>query len=179
MSFLKNLFKKRTTEVDITFCGLAKAGKTTIVKYLETGQFVDTQPTLGINRGETIQIGKLEINIYDLGGQEDFQVLWPEVNEKSNGLVFVIDKHDYFNLPKAKEAFNEIVNHQIHEDVVVLILLHKKDITGGMERSEFIQDFGLVNLDYKWACFETSAKTGENIFEAFRWFFEQLKEDLQ
>ncbi|MHA1356316.1 MAG: ADP-ribosylation factor-like protein [Candidatus Heimdallarchaeota archaeon] len=39
MSFLRNLFRRRTKEVDISICGLANAGKTTIVKYLETGRY--------------------------------------------------------------------------------------------------------------------------------------------
>ena len=177
MSFLRNLFKRRVKEVDITICGLASAGKTTIVKYLETGRFIDTQPTMGINRGETIQIDKLEINIFDLGGQEDFRVLWPEVNENSDGVVFVVDKHNTMNFEEARATFQEIVKSQIHKDVTILILLHKNDLPGGMDRSRFIQEFGLIDLSYKWACYETSAKTGENIFEAFRWFFDQLMEE--
>jgi len=40
------------------------------------------------------------------------------------------------------------------------------------------KEFGLLELSYKWACYETSAKTGENIFESFRWFFEQLKDEV-
>lgn len=177
MSFLRRLFKRKIKEIDITICGLASAGKTTIVKYLETGSFVETQPTMGINRGETIQIEKLEINVFDLGGQEDFRVLWPEVNENSDGVVFVVDKHDTMKFDEARLTFQEIVKSQIHKDVVVLILLHKNDIPGGMDRSKFIQEFGLIDLSYKWACYETSAKTGENIFEGFRWFFDQLMEE--
>ena len=177
MSFLLNLFRRRTKEVDITICGLANAGKTTIVKYLETGRFVDTQPTMGINRAETITVEKLEINIFDLGGQEDFRVLWPEVNEKSDGVVFVVDRHDMINFSIARDTFNNIIESQIEKDVIVLILLHKSDIPGGIPRSQFIQEFNLGQLKYKWAVYETSAKTGENIFESFRWFFESLKEE--
>lgn len=177
MSFLRNLFKRRVKEIDITICGLASAGKTTIVKYLELGSFVETQPTMGINRGETINVEKLEINVFDLGGQDDFRVLWPEVNEKSDGIVFVVDKHDTMHFEEARLTFHEIIKSQIHTDVVVLILLHKNDIPGGMDRSSFIQQFELIDLSYKWACYETSAKTGENIFEAFRWFFDQLMEE--
>ncbi len=165
-------------EVDITICGLANAGKTTIVKYLETGRFVPTQPTMGINRAETIQIEKLEFNIYDLGGQEDFRALWPEVNEKSDGVVFVVDKTDLMNFELARETFYNIINAQIHKDVIVLVLLHKSDEPEGMDRNQFIKDFGLLDLPYKWACYETSAKTGENIFESFRWFFDQLKDEV-
>ncbi|MHA1244850.1 MAG: ADP-ribosylation factor-like protein [Candidatus Heimdallarchaeota archaeon] len=178
MSFLRNLFRRRTKEVDISICGLANAGKTTIVKYLETGRFVETQPTMGINRGETINVEKLEINIFDLGGQEDFRVLWPEVNEKSDGVVFVVDRHDMMNFEVARDTFRNIVDSQIEKDVVVLILLHKSDLPGGIPRSQFIQEFGLGNLAYKWAVYETSAKTGENVFESFRWFFESLKEEI-
>ncbi len=146
------------------------------MKYLETGEFVKTQPTMGINRGETIRIEKLEINIWDMGGQDDFRVLWPEVNEKSDGVVFVVDKNDVMKFEEAYKAFQEIVEHQIHDDVIVLVLLHKADLPEGMDRSRFIQEFGLVDLPFKWACYETSAKTGQNIFESFKWFFEQLKE---
>ncbi|MHA1629978.1 MAG: ADP-ribosylation factor family protein [Candidatus Heimdallarchaeota archaeon] len=175
MSFFRKIFKRKK-EVNITLCGLANAGKTTIVKYLETGEFVKTQPTMGINRGETIRIEKLEINIWDMGGQDDFRVLWPEVNEKSDGVVFVVDKNDVMKFEEAYKAFQEIVEHQIHDDVIVLVLLHKADLPEGMDRSRFIQEFGLVDLPFKWACYETSAKTGQNIFESFKWFFEQLKE---
>lgn len=178
MSFLRNLFRRRMREIDITVCGLSNAGKTTIVKYLETGRFVETQPTMGINRGETIQFEKLEINIFDLGGQEDFQILWPEVNEKSDGVVFVVDKNDIMNFDTARETFHNIIDTQINKDVIVLILLHKSDVPDGMKRNRFIKEFGLLELSYKWACYETSAKTGENIFESFRWFFEQLKDEV-
>ena len=109
MSFLRNLFRRRMREIDITVCGLSNAGKTTIVKYLETGRFVETQPTMGINRGETIQFEKLEINIFDLGGQEDFQILWPEINEKSDGVVFFFDKNDIMNFETARETINKII----------------------------------------------------------------------
>jgi small GTP-binding protein len=176
MSFLKSLFR-RVKEVDITICGLANAGKTTILKYLETGQFVPTRPTMGVNRGETIQIDKLEINTFDLGGQEDFRVLWPEVNEKSDGIVFVVDRHDQFHLEEAKKVFQDVVSSQIHDDVTVLVLLHKSDLPSSIDRSTFIQTFDLMNLQLVWGCYETSAKTGQNIFESFRWFFEQLKEE--
>ena len=178
MSFLRNLFKRRVKEVDVTVCGLANAGKTTIVKYLETGRFVETQPTMGINRGETIKVEKLEINIFDLGGQEDFRVLWPEVNEKSDGVVFVVDKSDIMNFEDARQTFHNIIEAQIHKDVVVLILLHKCDLPDGMERNRFIKEFDLLDIPYKWACYETSAKTGENICESFRWFFDQLKDEV-
>ena len=82
------------------------------------------------------------------------------------------------NFDIARETFYNIINAQIHKDVIVLVLLHKNDEPDGMDRNQFIKDFGLLDLPYKWACYETSAKTGENIFEGFRWFFDQLKDEV-
>ena len=177
MSFLSRLFRRQIREVDITFCGLASAGKTTIVKYLETGEFVETQPTMGINRGETIRVEKLQINVFDLGGQEDFRQLWPEVNERSDGIVFVVDRSDRMNFENAKNVFKNIIETQIEKDITILILLHKCDLDG-IDKNILIQEFGLLNLPYNWACYETSAKTGQNIFESFVWFFDSLKGGL-
>lgn len=177
MSFLLRLFRSKTRQTNITVCGLDAAGKSTIIKYLETGQFVDTSPTMGVNH-EKIVLPNLEINVFDLGGQEDFRPMWHEVNEKSDGIVFVVDKSDILRFEEAKRAFDNIISTQIQKDVTVLVLLHKSDLPDGMERSKFIDEFGLSDLQYNWACYTTSAKTGENIFESFRWFVDELKEAL-
>lgn len=113
---------------------------------------------MGINRAETISIDELEFNIFDLGEQDDFQVLWPEINEKSDGVVFVVDKSDLMNFEKIRQTFENIIEAQIQKDVIVLVLLNKSDIPDGMDRSQFIKEFDLLNLPYKWACYEISPK---------------------
>ena len=176
MNFLKRLFRSRIKEVNVTFIGLDNAGKTTIVKYLETGSFVETYPTMGINRGATISLSKMEINVFDIGGQEDFRNLWADINEKSDGIVFVVDSSDYVRFEETRRVFHEVINTQLFGDVVVLILLHKCDLQDRMERSRFISEFNLINLPFKWAIYETSAKTGENIIDSFSWFFKSILE---
>jgi len=88
----------------MTICGLDKAGKTTLLNYLVKGTFIETIPTMGVNR-ETINFPKLRLNIFDLGGQEDFRGLWNQINEKSDALVFVVDSTDIVRLKEAKENF--------------------------------------------------------------------------
>ncbi|NHJ49347.1 MAG: GTP-binding protein [Asgard group archaeon] len=178
MSFLLKLFRNRTRQMNITICGLDGAGKTTIVKYLDSGRFVDTSPTLGINH-ETLQLPKLQLNIFDLGGQTDFRGMWHEVNEKSDGVVFVVDRSNLMRLEEAKGVFKNIVETQVHEDVTILILLHKSDLEEGITRADFIHEFELTTLGYNWACFETSAINGANIYDSFKWFIDQLKETLE
>lgn len=175
MSFLQRLFS-RSKNINMTICGLDKAGKTTILNFLVHGEFRETIPTMGINR-ETINFPKLAINVFDLGGQEDFRGLWNEINEKSDALVFIIDGTDIVRLLEAKEVFNNVVRRQITEDTPVLILLNKVDLPDCISRAAFIKEFGLldVKLPFTWACFPTSAKTGEGIYESFSWFFNMLK----
>ncbi|NHJ86010.1 MAG: GTP-binding protein [Asgard group archaeon] len=177
MSLLQRLFKFRTKQVNMTICGLDKAGKTTILNYLVRGEFKETIPTLGVNK-ETIDFPSLSINVFDLGGQEDFRGLWNQINEKSDALVFVIDSTDHFRLSESKEIFYNIINNQIDDRVPVLILLNKVDLPDRITRAEFIDEFNLLNtnISFTWACYETSAKTGAGIFDSFSWFISVLKE---
>ena len=173
MSFLQRLFRSRTKHADITICGLDDAGKTTILKFLETGEFVETTPTMGVNR-ETLHLPNLQINVFDLAGQEDFRNMWHNINEKSNGIVFVVDRANVMRFSEAKEVFEQTVHAQLDQDIVVLILLNKSDVPDVIEKSLFIEEFNLLDLPFKWAVFETSAKTGDGIFQAFKWFVDEF-----
>ncbi|MFW9923817.1 MAG: ADP-ribosylation factor family protein [Candidatus Thorarchaeota archaeon] len=176
MSLLEKLFKK-TKNINMTVCGLDKAGKTTIINYLVKGEYTDTIPTLGINR-EQIDFPKLRLNIFDLGGQIDFRGMWNQINEKSDALVYVIDSTDHFRINETKEVFYNIINTQIEPEIPVLILLNKVDLPQRISRAQFISEFELDNIYnvMKWACFETSALTGDGIYEAFHWFVNELRE---
>ncbi|MFW9923330.1 MAG: ADP-ribosylation factor family protein [Candidatus Thorarchaeota archaeon] len=177
MSFLLKLFKPRTKQVIITICGLDKAGKTTIVKYLVAGEYKGTIPTLGVNR-EVIDLPKLQMDIFDLGGQEDFRGLWADINEKSDGLIYVVDSSDFVRLEETKQIFHNIIRTQISTIIPVMILLNKSDIVNRISRPDFMKQFGLFELmNIKWSCFETSALTGEGLYEAFKWFIDCFQEE--
>ena len=126
MSFLLKLFRNKQRQMNITICGLDNAGKTTVIKFLDTGEFVETSPTMGINH-ETIDLPKIQLNIFDLGGQADFRGMWHEVNEKSDGVVFVIDRSNEFRFDEARQVFDNVVTSQVHDDVTILVLLNKSD----------------------------------------------------
>jgi len=176
MSFFKKWFRQRTKRVTITICGLDNAGKTTIVRYLVAGEFKATIPTMGVNR-EVIDLPNLQLDIFDLGGQEDFRGIWPEINEKSDGLVYVVDSTDVVRLDESKQIFYNIIKTQINPLIPVMILLNKCDLEGRLNRAEFINLFGLSELqNIKWGCFVTSAITGEGIYDAFRWFIDSFQE---
>jgi len=176
MSFLVRLFKARVKNVILTICGLDKAGKTTIVRYLDSGEFKSTIPTMGVNR-EIIDLPKLRLDIFDLGGQEDFRGLWPDINEKSDALIYVVDGSDYFRLDESRLIFKNIIETQIDRDIPVLILINKCDLDKHINRPEFIEKFDLSSFErLNWACFLTSAITGEGICNAFKWLIDIFQE---
>ncbi len=163
----------------MTICGLDGAGKTSIINYLMYGEFKDTIPTLGMNVN-TIKLPQIHLNIFDLGGQETFRSLWSRINEKSHALVYIVDSTDFQRFNLTKNIFHQILQTQIEDNIPVLILLNKTDLPEGMSRFDFIQDFGLVNLASKiqWSCYETSAKTGVGLLEAFSTFIDMLEDEI-
>ncbi|MEA2071730.1 MAG: Arf family protein [Asgard group archaeon] len=177
MSFFLKLFGEEKKQINITICGLDNAGKTTIVKYLIKGNFVETHPTMGVNH-EIIELPKVTLNIFDLGGQKDFRILWKEINEKSDALIFVIDSSDHIRLEEARDIFYKIINEQIKKQITILILLNKIDKSGTITQEEFIEKFDLPNLRSSiiWAVFQVSAKTGTGIIESFNWLVNKIQE---
>lgn len=170
MSIFQRLFRNRTKNVNLTICGLDKAGKTTILGYLFHGEFKETIPTHGLNR-EKITLPKLNIDVFDLGGQEEFRPIWSDYNEQSDGLIYVVDATDRERVGESKAIFHDLINTQINRSIPVLILLNKCDIFDKMPILEFIKEFSLndPNLEINWAVFETSALTGEGLLNAMGW----------
>ena len=174
MSFIKSLFKSKTKNVNLTICGLDQAGKTTIVRYLISGEHRDTVPTMGINR-EVIKLPKLQMNVYDLGGQKEFRAIWSDVNENSDALIYVVDSADRERFEETKEVFYNVLQTQIQNNIPVLLILNKCDLPDRINRIDFVRQFGLTGeISFKWACFETSALNGEGIIEAFTWLVDEF-----
>ena len=112
----------------------------------------------------------------DLGGQEDFRCIWHEANEKTDVLIYVIDSSDFDRFDESKEIFHRIVNNQIKDDVIIMVLLNKADVTPRIDGGEdFITRFGLDKLRHTWTLFVTSSLTGQGIYEAFTWLSGRFK----
>ena len=62
-------------EVNVVLIGLDLAGKTSILRQLRYNEAGPTTPTVGFTL-ETISYKKLEISIWDTGGQEKVRDLW-------------------------------------------------------------------------------------------------------
>ncbi|MDH5404878.1 MAG: ADP-ribosylation factor-like protein [Candidatus Heimdallarchaeota archaeon] len=189
MGFLQKLLRMRSVTKDATIAvlGPSKAGKTTLVQFLETGEPQETAPlsTLGIDsRNDPVKFDSWNLKILDVGGQKMYQdAFWQFSIEQAQGVIYVIDSTI---TPKTNpEAFNAQISQYgfllsiIPEDTVLMILLNKQDIESSdkITPDNFSQYYPLDNLvNRSFAFLPTSAKFGNGVEEAFKWFIEKMNQ---
>lgn len=185
---LKNLLKRSKLEkkATISILGPSQSGKTTLIKYLETGmpQLEVPLSTLGIEiRQKGIEIANWRFQLIDVGGQKVYQdVFWELAVEQANAFIYIIDATIRPELqPKVfefqKQQFIYAIN-LIPEDAVILILLNKQDLVdeNPITTNEFGKNYPLDRLMSRTIAFlPSSAKFGNGIEEAMMWFVDAMK----
>ena len=69
---------------------------------ISTGKFdEDTIPTIGFNY-RTMRKGKIQLKMWDLGGQPRFRDSWEKYCRNADAIIFVCDSADQGNLDIAK-----------------------------------------------------------------------------
>jgi len=154
----------------LVFCGLDRAGKTTIIKTIQEGELVQTMRTIGFTMDQ-IKINNEILEIIDLGGQIDFRPGW-SLHLKSAGIViWVIDASDNERFAEATNEFNKSIKF-IPLTSLIVVLANKQDLDNAVEEDTIIKLFELENLQNKWKLFSTSSITTEGIKPAFTWIYE-------
>ncbi len=188
MSFLSKLLLKKREQVKdayVTIIGPPKAGKTTLVRYLETGKPVEEElsTTLGIEVRKTgVQIDQWRLRAIDTGGQKIYQqTFWELAVQQADVVIFLIDatikpdtNPELYEL--TKEQFSYALDI-IPEDVPLLVLINKQDLKekNPMNVDEALQilDFGSIP-NRSMAFYPCSAKYGTGVEEAINWIVTQL-----
>ena len=93
------LYKKK-----ILLIGLDNSGKTTILNFIKSKTFVQTEPTVGLNI-ETIIIKNFEFLIFDVGGK--VRTLWSHYYENLSAIIFAIDSTDRPRLWEIREELKK------------------------------------------------------------------------
>ena len=133
MTFLDSIIDRSSKRAIISIIGPSKAGKTTLIRFLETGQIQEKSPgtTLGVDyRTNNVKINNWEFSLIDVGGQKIFQDLfWDLSVQKSDGIIFIFDatitpKTDKEAFENQIEQFNYALDI-INEDTLLLVLLNK------------------------------------------------------
>ncbi len=146
----KSLFSKlHNRDLIITITGPSRAGKTSLVRYLETliperdSVIIPSVPTMGKST-KHIKLGKSTIKTVDMGGQQDFWELWEAAIQQSNAIFFIIDATSNDLLEVAK-SFERVIQYR-DQTIPILVLMNKKDLLLRGEANKFISSGDFLTL---------------------------------
>jgi len=149
--------------------GLDSSGKTTILKFLKHNEFQPTIPTLGYEV-ETVPVGNVQFNIWDVGGQEKVRPQWRHYFTGADGLIFVIDAADSERLDEAGVELHRILVDDQMEDAILLVFANKQDLPGAVGQAEIITRLQLNQLkNRQWAVQVCTAKEGTGLKDGLTW----------
>jgi small GTP-binding protein len=155
----------------IIVIGPAAVGKSSLIRRFVENKFsLLYKFTIGVDfltkevKYEPNETAKLII--WDIGGQDRFKTLRRNFYDGTHGALVVFDLSRTQTFPKIKEWISDF-RRTIEEDVPIIIIGNKLDLVSEIgkvidrnEVHQFAEKVGALLI-------ETSAKTGENVEEAF------------
>ena len=155
--------------------GDSNVGKTSILlRYTDNYFNLDGLSTLGVdlrNKFVLYQDKKIRLDLWDTAGQERFKGLTKNYIKGGHGFVLVFSLIDRNSFEHLKIWINDVKN-LLDGEYRMVIIGNKKDCEGKIEiDKKELKEFSEEN---KIQIFETSAKTGEGIEEAFNYLIQNL-----
>ncbi len=189
MSWLSKIFSKKEIEqkANIVILGASGVGKTTLVRYLETGQPVTQDPrtTLGIDiRQNPITISGWSLSAIDVGGQELYrESLWSLGISQSDAVIYVIDGTvkptvDNTSFEVSKFSFDYMLSI-VEDSTPILILINKQDLTEvePITAEQSIELYGILKMvGRSFNILPSSAKFGFGVETAVYWLIDKIHE---
>jgi len=156
--------------MEITLVGLQNAGKSTLVQVIADGSFQeDMIPTVGFNMRKFTK-GKVQIKMWDLGGQPRFRGMWERYCANVSAIVYVVDAADHKQLDTAREELHELIVKPATKDIPLLVLGNKRDLPEALPEETLMQRLHLTDIaDREVGFYTISAKNKENIETTIEW----------
>ena len=148
--------------------GETEVGKTSIVlRYSDDKFHEDKTATIGIDfKIKIIRKGNevIKVSIYDTAGEERFKTLIKHYYRGANGILLIFDLTKKETFLKINDWIDQLNSHFNQDEISIILIGNKKDLSDREISYEEGNERGKeLNILY----FETSAKTGENVNEAF------------
>ena len=159
----------------VLMIGLDNAGKTSLRYQMTLGEFVRTPPTLA-NPMDFLSYNRVELTIWDVGGQIEARQLWQHYFENTDALIFVVDSHDRARLAEARKELEFVLEDKRLAGADLLLMCNKTDLPGGASTEELGKELGLLERsERQWHIQACSAITGEGVIEGLDWLTKAIK----
>ena len=152
----------------VALLGLDGAGKSSLVERLKLGNIDDLLPTMGF-KIDNLVLHNSMLQIADVAGQDKMRMLWGALYHSADGVIYMVDGHDFARLPLAMSELKKVMEYPSLEDKPFLILINKHDMNAvdvKMLRHQIKGD--------RWRAFNVSVKTGEGLDNALMWFVSNI-----
>jgi len=134
--------------------------------------------TIGIDfKIRTIEVDgkKLKLQIWDTAGQERFRTITTAYYRGAAGIMLVYDLTSERSFDHIQNWMRNIEEHAT-EDVKKMIVANKADLT---EKRAISKERGqTLAMEHGVSFFETSAKGGQNVYEAFMSISREIKQEM-
>jgi small GTP-binding protein len=158
--------------------GDANVGKSNLlIRYVKNEYVPDMKSTVGVEFGSKILkiLGiNVKVQIWDTAGQEHYRAMTSSYFKGSKGVLIVYDITNYSSFESVDRWINEF-RMKSEENSAIILVGNKNDIEE--ERKVTKEEGEEKAKKYNLAFFETSAKDGKNVEEAFKCLFEKVVEN--
>lgn len=164
-------------DIKVMLIGDQAVGKSSLmVRYTEDNFYVNMLGTAGldfkkkiIKRGEKM----IKVTVYDTAGHERFRKINKSYYRNVKGMILVYDITDRQTYDNFTEWMNSILeNEQKEKSTQILVLGNKVDMPE--ERKVMLEEGKNLASKYNALFTETSAKTGENVENAFNLIIDKI-----
>ncbi|GLC36837.1 hypothetical protein PLESTB_000777300 [Pleodorina starrii] len=162
-------------EYKIVMVGLDNAGKTTILYKLHLGEVVQATATVGSNV-ELVRFKNIQLEIWDLGGQQNLRPFWATYFKNTDAVVMVVDSTDRARVGVTKsELFNLLESEELAK-APILVYANKQDLRDAMTVEELTQSLMLHSIrNHDWHIQACCALTGEGLLDGINWIYQRTK----
>ena len=167
----------------ILLIGDSSVGKTSLIQRYVNGIFKDEKdvylPTVGLDfytKYEIINNMNVEVRLWDTAGQERFKSLTPNYFKNAEGVILTYDITNMESFENLKYWINSIKTHLGDKNIFIPIIIVGNKLDKEDMRDITREEAEKFAKENKYKYFETSAKTGEGVDDAFRDLVNQILE---
>jgi len=163
--------KRKKFSLKILVVGEPAVGKTSVIRRFSDGTFDDNYVhTIGADFNiKVVEIPEENLDViltvWDIGGQERFEIIRKYYYEGSNAAIVVFDLTNKDTFAEVNRWYADLASYL--EDIPIALMANKTDLTDKRVITDEQLEEMKTNLNFKFY-FKTSAKDGTNVHEAFR-----------